>query len=227
MEVKVDSPVRTRPVSVTVESQAKRWWTSDLHFGHAKIAEYCPDRQNLVKDYDKAVVEGSAVHQMNEALIANWNSVVDGNDDVMIIGDLAMGKIDESLALVSRLNGNKKLVPGNHDRCWAYSKRQPSKDWVQIYKDAGLEIWPEQVLLPLGDHTVMVCHFPYRGDSHDEDRYKFARPFDEGRFLICGHVHDTWLTDGKQINVGVDVWDYKPVPDSELIRLIWEIENGK
>lgn len=170
-----------------------------------------------------------AVPTMNEALIANWNDTVGPNDNVMIVGDLCMGKLDESLPLVTRLNGNKKLVPGNHDRCWSFARNKtPEKaaEWKAKYKDVGLEIWPEQVTLQVGKHTVLVCHFPYRGDSHDEDRYRFARPFDEGRYLLCGHVHDTWLSDGRQINVGTDVWDYRPVSDDEIIHLIEEIEGG-
>lgn len=43
---------------------------------------------------------------------------------------------------------------------------------------------------------------------------------------LCGHVHDKWLMsfDAERmvlnVNVGVDVWDYKPVRDSEITKLL-------
>lgn len=185
-----------------------RFWTSDLHLGHLNIRDYCAGRVAL----------GPDVSAMNEALIGRWNETVGPDDDVMIVGDICMGKIADSLALVLRLNGRKKLVPGNHDRCWSRAKKPD--EWKKKYRDVGLEIWPEQVNVQVGAHAVLVCHFPYYGDSHDEDRYVEARPLDTGRILVCGHVHDAWLTDGRMINVGVDVHDYRPVPDTEIVRLI-------
>jgi calcineurin-like phosphoesterase family protein len=208
-----------------------RHWTSDLHFGHRNILEYCEGRQTLLPTLaeDPTAWLDGGVAGMDEALIARWNETVAPDDDVMIVGDLCMGKLDESLALVPRLYGNKKLIPGNHDRCWEFARNktpEKAKAMKDKYTAVGLEIWPGQSTVQIGKYTVLVCHFPYRGDSHDEDRFLYARPFDEGRFLLCGHVHDSWLTSGKQINVGVDVWDYKPVPDAELIHLIEEIEAG-
>jgi len=229
---------RTPPASTLKASEPKSWWTSDIHFGHTNIIEYCPGRRGMIKDYvngvtrdegktyDRLLADGKEVSMMNMALISNWNKTVAPNDIVNIVGDLALGKIDESLALVPRLNGHKRLFPGNHDRCWAFAKNktpEKRKEWEQKYKDAGLELWPEQVLKQVGPHAVLVCHFPYRGDSHGEDRYQFARPFDEGRVLLCGHVHDAWKTSGRQINVGCDVWGYKPVSESVIIATIEEV----
>jgi calcineurin-like phosphoesterase family protein len=207
---------RPPPASTLKSSEPKSWWTSDLHLGHTNIREYCEGRKVL----------GPDVPSMNKSIIRRWNETVAPGDIVNIIGDLALGKIDESLALVPRLNGLKRLFPGNHDRCWSFAKNKtPEKrqEWIDKYKAAGLELWPEQVLMQVGKHTVMVCHFPYRGDSHDQDRFLYARPFDEGRVLLCGHVHDSWKISGKQINVGMDVWDYRPVSEAVIIQTIEEI----
>ena len=35
---------------------------------------------------------------------------------------------------------------------------------------------------------------------------------------LCGHVHDRWKTQDGVINVGVDVWDFKPVSIKQIIR---------
>ncbi len=216
----LEKPTKRPPPASTVKSDDhKRWWTSDLHIGHVNILDYCPGRKVL----------GNDPAEFSEALVKRWNETVGPDDDVMILGDLCMGKIDESLAVVPRLNGHKKLIPGNHDRCWAFAKNktpEKRKEWEQKYRDAGLELWPEQVCVPVGKYTVLLCHFPYRGDSQDQDRYLFARPTDEGRVLVCGHVHDTWAEMDKMINVGLDVRGYKPIDDAELIRLIEKVTNG-
>jgi calcineurin-like phosphoesterase family protein len=67
---------------------------------------------------------------------------------------------------------------------------------------------------------VLACHFPYRGDSHDQDRYVEHRPVDEGAWLLHGHVHERWRVLDRMINVGVDVWDYRPVSEATLADLI-------
>ncbi|MGH9119072.1 MAG: hypothetical protein ACRD0A_14675 [Acidimicrobiales bacterium] len=63
-----------------------RWFTADLHLGHANIIDYSR------RPFD-------SVDEMNRALIDNWNEVVD-DDEVWMLGDFALGKIAESLPLV-------------------------------------------------------------------------------------------------------------------------------
>ena len=61
---------------------------------------------------------------------------------------------------------------------------------------------------------IRVAHYPTTYGN-----YKFA---------ICGHVHDAWLVKRingiVNINVGIDVWDYKPVSENELIDLMKTID---
>lgn len=63
-------------------------------------------------------------------------------------------------------------------------------------------------------------HFPYEGDSRAEDRYVDWRPLDRGRVLLHGHVHSSWRTNGRMINVGVDVWDFAPISEQQIIELV-------
>lgn len=51
--------------------------------------------------------------EMNEALVDNWNSVVNNEDRVYLCGDVAMRK--KHLPIVGRLKGRKVLIKGNHD----------------------------------------------------------------------------------------------------------------
>lgn len=66
----------------------------------------------------------------------------------------------------------------------------------------------------------MVDHFPYYGDSHDQDRYGEFRPVDRGLWLVHGHVHEKWRQMGRMINVGVDAWGGFPIAEERLLELI-------
>lgn len=101
------------------------WFTSDLHFGHANIIEYSgrPFRD---------------VGHMNRALIERWNELVQPADTVWVLGDVAMGRIVDTLPLVRQLAGRKLLLAGNHDRCWD-GHGPKAAEWLERYEDAGFE----------------------------------------------------------------------------------------
>jgi len=191
------------------------WFTADLHLGHSNIIRYC----------DRPFPD---VDAMNDGVIGRWNDTVSGTDTVWVLGDVALGPIGPTLALVGRLAGRKLLIAGNHDRCWIGNGRR-ALDWTGRYLDAGFdEVHQGEVALDLDGPgaldgvgaKVTMCHFPYRGDSHDDDRYPEHRPVDEGGWLLHGHVHDRWRQAGRMINVGVDAWDFKPVSASAIRSLM-------
>jgi calcineurin-like phosphoesterase family protein len=87
----------------------------------------------------------------------------------------------------------------------------------RVYEDAGWEIMPEQLEHQIDGHRVVVCHFPYTGDSlPGRDRYQAHRPVDRGLPIIHGHVHADFAERGRQFNVGVDVRGYAPVAEQEI-----------
>jgi calcineurin-like phosphoesterase family protein len=188
---------------------------SDPHFGHENVIRYCK------RPYKDAP-------EMNESLIRNYNSVVGPNDTVICLGDFALGlwpveKISE------RLNGHKELVPGNHDWCHpANRKTKKGKlldKWIKYYESFGWKVRPifDKLDVP-GVATFNMCHMPYKGDSTDE-RYQDYRIVDDGRWLICGHVHEKWLRKGRMINVGVDVNNYKPIPLDGVVEIMGMTEE--
>lgn len=184
------------------------FFTADLHFSHARIIELCK------RPFD-------SVDEMNRAIIARWNARVHREDTVYVMGDVAMGRIDESLSLVTQLNGHKLLVPGNHDRCWSGNRVVRPIDVIR-YTSVGFTILPENTMLDMSGSRWRLCHFPYEGDSHDNDRHVKHRPTRTFRdeTLIHGHVHGAWQMNGDQVNVGVDVWDFRPVHEREIRELI-------
>lgn len=180
-----------------------RFFTADLHLGHHNIIDYCG---RPFRDAD----------EMNAALIERWNEAVADDDEVIVLGDFAMGRLDDTLALVGLLHGRKVLLAGNHDRCWS-GHRKGVETGTARYLDAGFdEIWQDTIELDVAGRRVLACHFPYRGDSQDHDRYLAHRPVDKGAWLLHGHVHERWQVRERMINVGVDVWDYRPVPEAVL-----------
>ena len=63
----------------------ERWITADLHLGHANISRYSGRPFSNPDDMDEAIVEG-------------WNTTVGPTYWVLIPGDVALGKISDSLA---------------------------------------------------------------------------------------------------------------------------------
>jgi calcineurin-like phosphoesterase family protein len=187
------------------------YFTSDLHFWHANIIKFCNRPFSSVED-------------MNEAMVRNWNAVVQPEDTVYCLGDVAMAF--RSIELYSqRLNGTKYLVPGNHDFCHSYHKKgrnlKNRQEWVAKYEALGWKVLPEQTTLEIpGVATVNLCHHPYIMIGPGDDKYENWRPKDDGRWLICGHVHEKWKVVGRMINIGVDQWNFKPVSIEEVKNII-------
>jgi len=158
------------------------WVTADTHFNHAKIIGYCNR-------------PFSSVEEMDEAIIDTWNALVKPEDTVYHLGDVGFGKI--GLQCISRCNGHKHLIRGNHD--------------FRIHKckfvDAGFELISDKVSFITGS-SIRINHSPckpdYRGVS------------------FCGHVHDKWTFEDGWLNVGVDQWGFKPLHIDECL-LLWTL----
>lgn len=187
------------------------YFTSDNHFWHTNVIKYC------ARPY-------ASVEEMNEALIENWNNTVGPNDTIYCLGDFSLA-IRPVETITQRLNGIKYLVPGNHDWCHSYNRKSKSEEkrlqLVEKYTQLGWIVLPEQATLDIeGIGTVKMCHHPYHVTHDYDDKYSKWRPENDGSWLLCGHVHESWLKVDKMINVGVDVWQMKPVSIDEIRKII-------
>jgi len=197
-----------------------RFFISDTHFGHTNIIRYS---NRPFKD----------VPHMNEELIKRWNSVVEPNDIVYHLGDVAMGPKDQWDGLLTRLNGRLRLVVGNHEPIFAAESEKHQARWRPEFEKWFEHIttnWKEFSLFD--GREVNLSHFPYEADHMDNARYMEHRLPDEGTTLVHGHTHAEYEKHGMdarvsrsnkgtlQIHVGADAWDYTPVAEAEVIDLI-------
>jgi calcineurin-like phosphoesterase family protein len=130
-----------------------------------------------------------SVGEMNEALVARWNACVAPDDEVWHLGDFAYRMETAAMAmLLARLNGTKHLIAGNNDT----PETRALAGWTSVrdYAELTLE----------GVHLVL-CHYPFRTWNR----------MGKGAFNLHGHSHGRLARVTRQIDVGVDVWDYRPV----------------
>ena len=130
-----------------------------------------------------------SVLEMDEALVARWNEVVGPKDRVWHLGDFAYRAAPERVSLLLQsLHGEKHLLTGNND-CEA-----------TIAAAGWASVTPYQEIVCDGVHLIM-CHYPFR----TWDRmYK-------GAYNLHGHSHGKLKPLPRQVDVGVDVWDFRPV----------------
>ena len=49
-------------------------------------------------------------------------------------------------------------------------------------------------------------------------------PCKDDQWLFCGHVHNLWKNQGKMINFSVEMWDYSPVSETEILNFMEKIK---
>lgn len=142
-----------------------RYYIADCHFYHRAL--------NTKMD-----VRGFAdVEAMNEYMIERWNAKVRKNDDVVILGDLSLGTVEETNELLQRLNGRLYLIRGNHDH---FDKGVAVErfEWIKDYEE-----------LSDNRRKVILCHYPimcYNG------QYRLNEEGEAKTYMLYGHVHDTF-----------------------------------
>ena len=113
---------------------AERFFIGDTHFYHKNIIDY--ENRPFMN-----------THEMNEALIKNWNKTVGKSDIVFHVGDFALANKEKIREVLSRLNGHKILVMGNHD--------QYNPDF---YREAGFaEVYKYPIII---DSFWILSHEP-------------------------------------------------------------------
>ena len=128
------------------------------------------------------------------ALIARWNEVVGVADEVWHLGDFARGDAERVERLLDRLNGRKHLIIGNNDG--EATIRAPAWASVQHYAEITVE-----------STALVLCHYPFRTWNR----------MGRGVVNLHGHSHGRLKPMPRQHDVGVDVWEYRPMPLATIL----------
>lgn len=188
---------------------SRHLFTSDLHLGHEKVAH----------------LRGFAtVQKHDETVLANLAAAVRPEDVLWVLGDV-VGQddaVERAVEALRAVPGRKRLILGNHDP--AHPMHRGAFRWQGVYRRAFE--WVESVARTrIGGQDVLLSHFPYERDR-GEPRFLQWRVVDFGLPLIHGHLHTrdrgtstVRLVGGRlevvhrEVHVGLDAWDLKPVPD--------------
>ncbi len=142
------------------------YYIADCHFFH----------EALNTKMDKRGFD--SVEEMNEYMIKKWNDKIGASDTVVVLGDLSLGKVEETNELLRRLKGKICLIRGNHDRYVDNPGFDRSRfEWVDNYRE-----------MTDSQRKVVLCHYPipfYNG------QYRLKKNGEPKTYMLYGHVHDT------------------------------------
>lgn len=191
------------------------WFTSDLHIGHALVAEERANRANIAVPLAPTERSEHCIRWHDRTLAENWDAVIQPHDQVWVLGDLSAGSSGaqrNALKWIEERPGEKHLVSGNHDR--VHPMYRDAHKWQAHYLGIFQSVQPF-ARRRVGGHTALLSHLPYRGDHTTEQRYNQYRLRDEGEWLLHGHTHSraSFLphVHQRQLHVGVDAWQMAPV----------------
>lgn len=163
----------------------KVYLTSDLHIGHTNIIYHCrrpfPDKESH-----------------DETIISNYNSLVGKDDHVYLLGDITFKGYEET---ISRLNGHKHIILGNHD---------VKKKWYGLMSKPELQIVRvvDTHLLKYNGEHIWLSHYPHRSWKNSS----------HGAYHAYGHCHGTMPPYNRSGDVGVDCNKFFPVLVDDFIE---------
>lgn len=183
------------------------FFVSDLHLNHNNIIRFSNRPFN-------------DVHEMNEGIKKDWNSVVGKEDHVFVLGDVALGRDKDATNILYGLNGYLYLIKGNHEKA-VLSNENNKKRFEWIDKAFLLKVKDSQLRengKNLKEKYIYMHHYSCRvwDKSH------------HGSWHLYGHSHDSLDKDnvwGKSMDVGVDsayriLGEYRPFSYEEVKNIL-------
>lgn len=175
------------------QTMTKTFFTSDIHFGHANIIKYCN------RPY-------TSVDEMNEDIIKGWNEVVGQYDHIYILGDVSFADEKTTDRILTRLNGIKILVYGNHDKV---IRNSPT---LQAHFSETHELLERDFKIEgQKGRKIVMCHYAMKvwNKSH------------HGSLHLFGHSHGSMPDDGtRSMDVGMDCHGMRPISLEDVVRRI-------
>jgi calcineurin-like phosphoesterase family protein len=132
--------------------------------------------------------------EMDTVMGARWNETVGPNDEIWHLGDFAVRQAPARMGeLLEALAGIKHLIVGNNDGVATTSLPQ----WTSVQHYAELQV----------DGTwLILCHYPLRTWNR----------IGRGALNLHGHSHGRLAPLPRQLDVGVDLWDFRPITLAQI-----------
>lgn len=169
------------------------WFSSDLHFGHNRAFIYELRGFSNIYEHDKTIIN-------------NWNSIIDINDEVYLLGDVMLGDNNYGLSCLKQLKGKIHIIRGNH--CTDVRMQLYSQCWNVV------EITEGQYLKVNGQRFYL-CHYPTMTSNLEK-----SANLKEHTINLFGHTHQkTNFYQGIPFmyHVGLDSHNCKPVSLEEVL----------
>ena len=182
--------------------------TSDTHFGHAGVCHFT-EADGVTK-----IRPWTDPDEMDEEMVRRWNDRVRPNDKVYHLGDVVINR--RALKTVSRLNGDKVLIRGNHDIFRDDEYREYFRELRAYHVMNGM------ILSHIPLHEASLGRFGVNIHGHlHSARVKKARGIDAktGATLYSDKI------DTRYHCVCVEQTDYTPILFEDVIKRI-EAEGG-
>ena len=185
--------------TLKVADPDKLFFTSDTHLGHFNICKYChrPFQSRS---------------EMDQTLIANWNSVVPEDGIVVHCGDFMLphdNNIKEYMKYLNKLNGRVLLIRGNHDIIELLTSNEKL---ISVQDKAVVEV----------EGVKIYCeHYPCAAFNGDYHAYGHVHTLNDGK---CYGLDAEAMAAMKRVtyDVGVDQNNYTPVSFWKLCDVIRE-----
>lgn len=179
------------------------WLISDPHFGHHKTC-------TTFKRKDGSPLRPFAdADEMDEVMVARWNDRVRPNDNVYMLGDIAIAR--KSLSILHRLNGTKTLIRGNHDIF-------KLEEYAEFFKDVrGCHVMNGMILTHIPIHPQSLARFGCNIHGHLHAN-RVMKPY--GVNVKNGQVLYSDEIDVRYFNVSVEQIDFAPILFEECCKAI-------
>jgi calcineurin-like phosphoesterase family protein len=177
---------------------------SDTHFGHSGVCRFTRnDGVTKLRPWDDA-------DEMDEAMIKAWNERVRPTDKVYHLGDVVINR--KALKTLSRLNGDKVLIRGNHD----------------IFRDDEYRMYFRELRAYHVMNGMILSHIPIHTDSLGRFGVNIHGHLHANRVMLPGfNGKITDIVDTRYHCVCVEQTpDFAPILFEDVIKRI-EAEGGE
>lgn len=181
---------------------------SDTHFGHAGVCRFTRD------DGVTKLRPWTDPDEMDEEMVKRWNETVKPTDKVYHLGDVVINR--KALKIMSRLNGDKVLIRGNHDIFRDTEYREHFRELRAYHVMNGM------ILSHIPIHEQSLGRFGVNIHGHLHAN-RVMRPQKVGK--LSGNITYTDEVDPRYHCVCVEQTDFRPILFEDVIKKITD-EGG-